>query len=209
MRLLVVEEGKELVGALRAGLVRAGYAVDVACDVPSAYERLRAGAYDLVLLDLDLPGADGLLLRGATGPVPSILMTAREPHGHDDCLAKPVVLPVLLARVRSALGRGAPALEAAVLQAGALRIDTARKKATLGGRSLALTPKEYGVLRYLMAHQGHVVSSGELLEHVWDEHADPLTNTVRVTVGTLRRKLREGGLIETVVCRGYRLRELS
>jgi DNA-binding response OmpR family regulator len=209
MRLLVVEEEKELVGALRAGLVGAGYAVDVACDVPSAYERLRARAYDLVLLDLDLPGADGFPLRGATGPVPSILMTARESQGHDDRLVKPVLLPVLLARVRVALGRGAAAPEATVLEAGALRIDTARMKATLGGRSLALTPKEYGVLRYLMAHQGHVVSSGELLEHVWDEHADPLTNTVRVTVGTLRRKLREGGLIETVVCRGYRLRELS
>ena len=94
-----------------------------------------------------------------------------------------------------------------MIQVGALRLDTARFEAFHGNRPLNLTPKEFGVLHYLMTRPGNVVSAEELLEHVWDEHTDPFTNTVRVTVGTLRRKLGVDGLIGTVIDKGYRLRE--
>jgi DNA-binding response OmpR family regulator len=224
MRLLVVEDEEDLAEGLRVGLSRTGYAVDVALDAGAAYDNLTVHEYDLMLLDVNLPDGDGFrlcrALRNGEVPTPGdgdvrvLMLTARGglddrvrglDEGADDYLVKPFALAELLARIRALLRRDT-AGTSAVLSVGDLRLDAARHEASRGDAALALTRKEFGVLEYLMTRPGRVVSSEELLEHVWDANADPFTQTVRVTVGTLRRKLGEGR-IETVVGRGYRLRE--
>ena len=162
--------------------------------------------------------ARGLRRDGSTS-VPRVLMlTARDTptdrvlgldEGADDYLVKPFDFEELKARIRALLRRDA-GRSGALLQVGDIELDSARHQARRDGRPLALTPKEFALLRYFMSRPGQVLSQEDLLEHVWDENADPFTNTVRVTVMTLRRKLAEAGdgqPIETVVGRGYRLRE--
>ncbi len=230
MRLLVVEDEVDLADALARGLRREGYAVDVAHEGEDALERLGHTAYDLVCLDLNLPDVDGLDVcrrlrtepRFAAAPdeaAPRVLMlTARDTtddrvggldEGADDYLVKPFSFAELSARVRTLLRRDA-GRHGAEVRVGDLRLDTSRFEAWRGEQALDLTAKEFALLRYFMTHAGDVLSQEHLLEHVWDEHADPFTSTVRVTIGTLRRKLADGGAdsaIETVVGQGYRLRD--
>ena len=227
VRVLIVEDEEGLAGALRVGLAREGYAVDLAPTCAVARDKLVLTPYDMVLLDVNLPDGSGFSLAeevrggglaGPTGPDVRILMlTARSglpdrvrglDVGADDYLVKPFALPELTARMRALLRRDVHAATS-VLRVGDLSLDASRHLVQRGERELSLTLKEFAVLRYLMTRPGHLVSAEELLEHVWDENADPFTQTVRVTVGTLRRKLTRGGeepLIETVIGRGYRLR---
>jgi DNA-binding response OmpR family regulator len=224
MRVLVVEDEVDLADAIARGLRREGYAVDVAYDGDEAVDKAGVNDYDVVCLDLNLPRIDGIevvrrLRADAQRQSPRVLMlTARDStrdritgldEGADDYLVKPFDFDELKARVRALLRRDA-GRSGALLRVGDIELDSSRHEARRDGQQLPLTPKEFALLRYFMSRAGQVLSQEELLEHVWDENADPFTNTVRVTVMTLRRKLADTGgsqPIETVVGRGYRLRE--
>jgi DNA-binding response OmpR family regulator len=217
VRVLIVEDERPLADALARGLRREGMAVDVAYDGDVGHEKAAVTRYDVVVLDRDLPGMSGddlcarLAQDGGTTRV--IMLTASGTLadkvegltlGADDYLAKPFDFPELVARMR-ALGRRATPATPPVLAAADVVLDPARRTVRRAGELVELTRKEFGVLEVLLGAGGAVVSSEELLERVWDEHADPFTTTVRVTVMTLRKKLGEPGIIETVVGSGYRV----
>jgi DNA-binding response OmpR family regulator len=214
MRVLVVEDHATLSGRIAQGLRQAGMAVDTAGDGAVALEAATHTAYDVIVLDRDLPVVHGdRVCRMLAGSGPRILMLTAASDvedridglelGADDYLGKPFVFAELVARVR-ALSRRAPSAPP-VLRRGDLFVDRARHRAGRGSRSLSLTRKEFGVLEMLLAADGAVVSAEELLEHVWDSKADPFSNIVSVTMTRLRRKLGDPPLIETVVGKGYRV----
>ncbi|GAA4887327.1 response regulator transcription factor [Saccharopolyspora cebuensis] len=217
MRILVVEDERPLADAIARGLRRDGMAVDIAYDGESGQEKTTITRYDVVVLDRDLPGLSGdALCReiAASAELTRVLMLTASAAvedrvaglslGADDYLGKPFAFPELVARIR-ALGRRATPAQPPLLAARELRLDPARRTVHRGGAEVELTRKEFGVLEVLLSAGGAVVSSEELLERVWDENADPFTTTVRVTVMTLRKKLGEPGVIETVVGSGYRV----
>lgn len=214
MRVLVVEDHATLADRIAQGLRQAGMAVDLAPDGAVALEVVDRTAYDVVVLDRDLPVVHGdRVCRAVAGSGPRILMLTAAAGvddrvdglelGADDYLGKPFAFAELVARVR-ALARRAPSAPP-VLRRGDLTVDRARHRARRGARPLSLTRKEFGVLEMLVAADGALVSAEELLEHVWDAAADPFSNIVSVTMTRLRRKLGDPPLIETVVGKGYRM----
>jgi DNA-binding response OmpR family regulator len=217
VRVLIAEDEPRVAAAVARGLRREGMAVDVAPDGASALYKARVNPYDVVVLDRDLPevhGDDVCRELTAEQPATKVLMltAARSTDslveglalGADDYLPKPFRFAELVARLR-ALGRRRGEALPPVLRAGELELDPGRHTATRAGAPLDLSPKEFAVLEALMAARGQVVSPEALVEQVWDEQLDPLSNTLRMTVMTLRRKLGDPPLIETVRGSGYRL----
>jgi DNA-binding response OmpR family regulator len=217
MRLLLVEDHQFLADTVAGGLRREGIAVDVAYDGRAALARARVVAYDVIVLDRDLPVMHGdevcraLVAEGSESRV--LMLTAADAVedrigglgiGADDYLPKPFDFGELVARVR-ALARRTGSPVPPTLVHGDLVLDPARRVAVRGGRRLVLRPKEFGVLEYLLAVQGRVVSAEELLERVWDEHADPFSGAVKTTVFRLRGELGRPPLIDTVRGAGYRI----
>ena len=217
MRILIAEDEPRVAGALARGLRARGAAVDVALDGAQALYSARVYAYDVVLLDRELPKVHGddvcRVLRDEQPELKILMLTASGSTeavveglaiGADDYLGKPFRFAELLARVHALHRRAGPARRP-VLRSGELELDPARRTAKRRGRDLELTAKEFGVLETLLRADGAVVSAGALLESVWDASVDPFTNTVRMTVMKLRRKLGEPAVIETVPGAGYRL----
>ena len=217
MRILVAEDEPRIASAVARGLRREGMAVDVAPDGAAALYKARVYPYDVVVLDRDLPelhGDDVCRTLTVEQPRTKVLMltAARSTDdlvqglalGADDYLSKPFRFAELVARLR-ALGRRTGEARPAVLRAADLELDPARRVASRAGVPLDLTPKEFAVLQTLMEAQGVVVTPEDLLERAWDENLDPLSNTVRMTVMTLRRKLGDPPVIETVRGVGYRV----
>ncbi len=220
MRILVIEDEEDLADAIADGLRRAGYAADIALDGSIALEAAEVNHYDVLILDIGLPVVDGLevcrQVRRMQPEVLTLMLTARSrveerirglDSGADDYLVKPFAFDELLARLRALLRRDLR-MRAPLLSAGNLVLDPAARLARVGSRTLDLTRKEYGVLDYLLRHQGEVVSQEDLLEHVWDDRVNLFTNTVRVHLLNVRRKLTAAGsevCVETAIGQGYRL----
>lgn len=218
MRVLIAEDERMLAESIAEGLRAAALAVDIAYDGGAALERLGVNDYDVLILDRDLPVVHGdevcrrlavsgtlvrvLMLTAATdvrSRVSGLMM------GADDYLTKPFAFEELLARIH-ALGRRSRPADPPKLERMGVLLDQAHRQVFRDGRYVPLARKEFGVLAELLRANGAVVSAENLLEKVWDEHTDPFTNTVRVTVMKLRRKLGDPPIIETVPGVGYRIR---
>jgi len=217
MRVLVVEDEELLAGYIAEGLRDRAMSVDVAHDGSTALDKLITDCYDVVVLDRDLPGTHGdevcrrMLESGGRARV--LMLTAmaevdERVHGlrlgADDYLGKPFNFDELVARL-DALGRRSQPAVPPVLRHEDIALDSAHRRVTRSGRSVALSNKEFGVLSTLMAANGAIVSAEELLRTVWDENADPFTNAVRVTMSRLRSKLGEPSVIDTLPGVGYRM----
>ncbi len=217
MRILVAEDEPRVAAAIAKGLRGHGAAVDVAPDGAAALFQARVYPYDVLLLDRDLPEVHGdevcRTLRDEQPGLKILMLTAARSTGElvaglalgaDDYLGKPFRFDELVARVH-ALNRRAGTARPPILRHGDLELDPARHTAVRGGRDLGLSPKEFGVLEAMLRADGAVVTAEQLLEAVWDANVDPFTNTVRMTVMKLRRKLGEPAVVHTVPGAGYRL----
>ena len=217
MKVLVVEDSIALAEVVAEGLRDQGMAVDIAYDGLEAASKLAVGAYDVVVLDRDLPGMHGdticRMIAGSDVSSMVLMLTASGSPGErvsglslgaDDYLAKPFHFPELVLRVR-ALARRRPGASSAGLPGLRIELDPLRHSASRDGRPLDLSAKEFAVLEALMRAQPAVLSAEDLLEQVWDEHADPFTRTVGVTISRLRRRLGDPPVIETIPSVGYRV----
>ncbi len=218
MRVLVVEDEEPIASAIERGLIKLGYAVDIALDGLEAIEKAGFNTYDVVCLDLNLPKLDGLevcrRLREDRFAGGIIMLTARSAIrdrvdgldcGADDYLVKPFAFSELAARIR-AITRREGGLREPIINTRGLELDPNTNRVKRDGQEIHLTPKEFSLVYYLARNEGRAVPQEELLEHIWDEHANPFTQTVKVHMNNLRRKLNEGfsdQLIETIRGKGY------
>lgn len=222
MKLLVIEDDRTVGQYVKRGLTEAGGQVDLVGDGAEGLQLASDGHYDVVVLDLRLPGMDGRevlrTMRDRGNAVPVLVLTAQDAvdfkvqalrMGADDYVTKPFALEELLARVE-ALGRRPKALAPPLLRVGDLVLDTGSREVRRGGRPIELTPKEYAVLEYLVRHRGRVMPRTLITEYAWDYHFDPGTNIVDVVITRLRKKIdqpREPKLIHTVRGVGYVVKE--
>jgi two-component system OmpR family response regulator len=220
VRVLLVEDEARFAETVRRGLVAEGFVVEVEHDGVDGLAAAATGQFDVVVLDIMLPGMSGYHvlreLRARRVWTPVLMLSAKDGEydeadafdlGADDYLTKPFSFVVLLARLRALMRRGVPE-RPTVLTAGTLSLDPARRRVTRGERTLTLTPREFGVLEFLLRHQGDVVTKSEILRSVWDSNYDGDDNVVEVYVGYLRRKIDTPfgvTTIETVRGAGYRL----
>ena len=217
MRVLIVEDEPYMAEAIRDGLRLEAIAADIAGDGGSALELLNNNAYDIVVLDRDIPGPSGdaiakQIVASGTG-MPILMLTAADrlddkasgfELGADDYLTKPFELRELVLRLR-ALDRRRTHNRPPVREIAGLRLDPFRREVYRNGRYIALTRKQFAVLEVLVAAEGGVISAEQLLERAWDANADPFTNAVRITVSALRKRLGEPSIITTVAGAGYRI----
>ena len=221
MRVLVVEDSRSLADVLVEGLRDQGMAVDAAHDGLEAAAKLELNAYNVVVLDRDLPGIHGdalcQMITERDDRVMVLMLTAAGTPGErvsglglgaDDYLAKPFHFPELVARVRS-LARRQPSARGRILRVAGIELDPLRRTVSRDGRQVQLSVKEFAVLEALLSATPAFLSAEDLLEQVWDEQADPFTNTVTVTVGRLRRKLGDPPVITTTPGVGYRIADQS
>jgi two-component system copper resistance phosphate regulon response regulator CusR len=221
MRVLLVEDEPQAAHVLAKGLREQAYAVDIAADGEAALFQAGTTDYDAVILDLMLPRVGGLAvcrsIRASGSAVPILMLTARDAVesriegldcGADDYLVKPYDFGELLARLRAVIRRGRQPVLPERMVIGSITIDTRRRSALVRNAEIMLTAKEYALLEYLARRAGDVVSRGDIAEHVWDEHYDPMSNVVDVYIQRLRRKLEAVGqesLIRTRRGEGYQL----
>ena len=224
MNILVVEDEKKLAGFIRKGLEENGYAVTISHDGNEAYTLATTGSYDLIVLDIMLPGRDGLSilknLRDRKNTVPIILVTARSESnervqgltlGADDYLPKPFFMDELLARIQAVLRRTSGE-NLSILRAGDLTVNLIAREVRRGKEDIALPPREFSLLEYLMRSPGRIFTRTQILEHVWGYDFDPQTNLVDVCIQRLRSKIdpvKDKPLIETIRGVGYRFRKLE